>query len=470
MLGLSSPLWLGALATLAIPIGLHLWSRRPTRIVRVGSLRHLDAPRGPRAWGRRLDDIPLLLLRCGVLIAVGLGLAGLTWDRAEHRSAAFDPLFLIEPALLADSLTLYQDPLIDSLRRRGVPLRVLTTGAPEIAGYDPSREAASDPSTWARLGELDVALPRGTSLVVIGRARAASLGAIRPSLSRPIRWYELASDSGARRVVASWAGTGDSTVRQIETRNGLTVRQFLDTQPGGGRPPLLPGPFVVVGDPASFETRAVRAAFAAATAGLFGLAPEIELRTSDRPVDPARKPAWIVWLDRSPLPASVSAALSGGASLLEFPPPTPAASRESGVFAVGTTSISPGLSALTIHRRTAGLDGVPVLVDDQGDPVLTVARAGRGLHFRMAIRPDPAWGDLALGAALPELAAFLLRHGADPADQAPISAAQATPSLSTMAAPAASGPIWSLRNALLWLAAGLLLGERLLAHRRRNPA
>ena len=136
---------------------------------------------------------------------------------------------------------------------------------------------------------------------------------------------------------------------------------------------------------------------------------------------------------------------------------------------VGTSAIPPGLSDVHLVRRSGPIPGAPILIDDNGDAVLTLEPAGRGRHYRLATRADPAWSDLALGSALPELAVFLLSRGAHPADDAPVSATQAAPRRRR-------GPdriesrTTSLRAAALWLAGGLLLVERLLAHRRRSPA
>ncbi|HEY6222774.1 MAG TPA: BatA domain-containing protein, partial [Gemmatimonadales bacterium] len=72
MLGVTTPLWLAALAALAVPIALHLWSRRSGRAVRVGSIRLLGGAPPAMARRPRLHDPWLLALRCALLAALVL--------------------------------------------------------------------------------------------------------------------------------------------------------------------------------------------------------------------------------------------------------------------------------------------------------------------------------------------------------------------------------------------------------------
>ena len=71
----AEPLWLLGLAAIAVPIAIHLRGKRVGRVVRVGSVRWLAGV--PAAWApaRRVRRIPLLLLRCAVLVALSLALA-----------------------------------------------------------------------------------------------------------------------------------------------------------------------------------------------------------------------------------------------------------------------------------------------------------------------------------------------------------------------------------------------------------
>ena len=79
--------WLG-LATLAIPLVLHLLSRQHARREPFPSLRFLGASRLTPARQRRLSDVPLLLLRLGILAAATMALARPVFGRATRDASA----------------------------------------------------------------------------------------------------------------------------------------------------------------------------------------------------------------------------------------------------------------------------------------------------------------------------------------------------------------------------------------------
>ena len=85
-----SPLWLAALAALAIPILIHLRRRRIGRRIQVGSVRHLAGAAMPRRRRLRLRDPWLLALRCAILALVAFALAAPAIRRAE-RPASWMP-------------------------------------------------------------------------------------------------------------------------------------------------------------------------------------------------------------------------------------------------------------------------------------------------------------------------------------------------------------------------------------------
>ena len=90
MLGLLSATWLAGLAALAVPIALHLWSRRGGRTILVGSIRLLAGapPATRRSW--TIQDPWLLALRCAVLVTLVFALAGPYWipvSSARHTVA-----------------------------------------------------------------------------------------------------------------------------------------------------------------------------------------------------------------------------------------------------------------------------------------------------------------------------------------------------------------------------------------------
>jgi hypothetical protein len=165
VIAFAAPAALTALVALAVPIVLHLWSRLTGRPLRVGTISWFAAAPPPVARRPKIEDIWLLLLRCGVIAALALALAEPYWRSATPpRSDATWALVAAEVA--ADSSA---TPLLDSLESSGADVRVLAKGP-----------------IWSLLREADYEAPVGTKFVVV----APNVGADgeRPRLRAETQW------------------------------------------------------------------------------------------------------------------------------------------------------------------------------------------------------------------------------------------------------------------------------------------
>ena len=177
----AEPLWLLGLAAIAVPIAIHLRGKRVGRVVRVGSVRWLAGV--PAAWApaRRVRRIPLLLLRCAVLVALSLALA-----RPYLRASGGEAWVLVAPEV-ASGVSL------DSLRRLGT-VRLLATGFPSIDRVPP--DSTPQPTdVWSLLREADAAAPAGVRLVVVAPGTVAYLRGVRPELSHAVEYVAAPADS-----------------------------------------------------------------------------------------------------------------------------------------------------------------------------------------------------------------------------------------------------------------------------------
>lgn len=190
MLQFAAPLGLLAFGALLAPLLLHL-VRRPRRVVRVGSLRPLEGdPRAVRSL--RWRDHLLLALRCALLAALALSLAGLRWQPAAPPPVRW---LLLVPgtALDARGQAEWQRQLAGSDEARwlapGFP-RVTTTADPPAAG--------AEVDAWSLLRELDARLPGGSHATVFGPTRAALFRGHRPTLAQvEVRWHAVPGDAGS---------------------------------------------------------------------------------------------------------------------------------------------------------------------------------------------------------------------------------------------------------------------------------
>jgi hypothetical protein len=76
MIQFANPLWLWGLLGLAIPITIHLLSKKEGKVIYVGSVRYLEESSTARFRSVRLNEVLLLLLRCLFLTLLILLLAG----------------------------------------------------------------------------------------------------------------------------------------------------------------------------------------------------------------------------------------------------------------------------------------------------------------------------------------------------------------------------------------------------------
>lgn len=228
----SAPLWLYALATLAIPLALHLWSRRPREVIRVGSLRHITDLAEARSWSARLTEPVLLALRLALLASVVLALAGPRIS-GGRVSGAVSQLVLVEPELLADSALIRADPLLDSLARSRATVRLLVRGLPRLqldgVKNEPQRATGNGEreTLWDLLVSADRLVARNGVMIVIARPRVANLGGRRPALHARVHWHAPPSSGAVQWPAARWRTPGDSLL--AVTGRGDTRRVSYQT-------------------------------------------------------------------------------------------------------------------------------------------------------------------------------------------------------------------------------------------------
>jgi hypothetical protein len=259
MLGFLAPLWLAALASLVVPLTLHLWSRRTGRAVRVGSIRLLSGSPPPMARRPRLHDPWLLALRCALLAALVLALARPYW---APRGQTAPPTWALVATDVVDRAR-----LVDSLERTGKTVRPL----------DPA-------DLWLSLAIADQSVPPGTHFEVYATPLLSGTRGTRPELESPVVWHPRASARRPQRP-ATPPSRGRIVVVFADADRSDDARYVAAAVRAAG---------TVSGIPAIVTTRAT----AVAGAEVVGSAD------------------WIVWLSELPLPKAVEQRLQAGATVL----------------------------------------------------------------------------------------------------------------------------------------------------------
>lgn len=414
MLGLLSPWWLAGLGALAIPVALHLWSRRGGRPIRVGSIRLLSGspPATRRSW--TIQDPWLLVLRCAVLGVLVLALAGPYWVPTTSGTHV--------QALVSRDI-MGREALIDSLHRVGLPaasLDSVTSGTPNF---------------WAALRRADRAAEPGTQLVVFAPDLLRYFRGVRPALRSRVEWHS--------RPAAA----------QTEPARPAPAARLVS----------------IFADPSRVDdARYVSAAFGAAGEAT-GIPAVVSLRPATAAgVGDGGGPAdWIIWLSDHPIPTSIRQRVRQGGVLLSDAG-RPAAARSRSRIVTG----SEPTDAWLMRAASGPALGAPIWSDGTGAPLLTVALEGRGLAYRFNSRFFPAWSDFVLRPAFPLAIARLWATGASnaAADQRRITVQQLTPDLDPETSPAPNRSHRSLFLPIWALAMLLFLVERWVSRRPRVTA
>lgn len=194
-----APLWLTALAAIALPILLHLRDAPPSRRIRVGSIADLVGTAAARRR-RRLRDPLLLVLRCLLVALLALLLAHpVVRETRAGRAVAVVPIGA--------------ERVGDSLRAAGVALVDLPA---DSSPWRLARRAAS------RLVEHD-------TLLVVSPLDGERYGAVRPVLAHAVRALPVAP-ARPRPVPHAAIALAAASPRFASARDSVAgvVRDLLD--------------------------------------------------------------------------------------------------------------------------------------------------------------------------------------------------------------------------------------------------
>jgi Aerotolerance regulator N-terminal len=295
MLILLQPLWLMAMAGILFPVLLHLWNERQGRVMRVGSIVLLEKRAPRQSWNRRLSEWWLLVLRCLLLMAVALLLAGPLW---KHSATGEKKGWILAEAGAGPHFT----TLIDSLLK---------------AGYE--RHSWGRDNYWDQFRAADRGAPAGVSFYLFTSAWAGRFGGMRPVTERAVHWYTYTpEDSVSHWIGGAWLSSSDS-VRVAEGSSGPTGTFYRYRMAGAGQmsvqmdsqPPVKVDTTVIrvaiYSDPAYLHDSRYLAATVRALEQFDRKKIQLNVGTT-ADVNavgslPRRKGDWLFWLSSRPLPA-----------------------------------------------------------------------------------------------------------------------------------------------------------------------
>ncbi|CAD5252555.1 MULTISPECIES: BatA domain-containing protein [unclassified Imperialibacter] len=196
MMQLANPLWLWGLLGLAVPLAIHLLSRKEGKVIKVGSLRHLTDSTTRQFKSVKLNELLLLALRSLLLITVVALLAGLLL-----QSSASLPKWVVVDRGAEQHNEIGR--IIDSLTSNDYELRYLEEGFPL------PKDTMSDektPNHWFLAEQLAEA--KISEAVVFTKAYMSGFRGKRPLKPEHVTWFDMPVES--ERLPAIFIIEGDT--------------------------------------------------------------------------------------------------------------------------------------------------------------------------------------------------------------------------------------------------------------------
>lgn len=187
------PTYLWALLGIAVPIAIHLWSKKEGRTIRIGSIQLLQESDPKQTSNLKLNEIWLLLLRILTITILVLILA----EPQLKREGENVPItYLIAPSLLSyDEL----NSITDTLAENGAVMKLLQPGFPEYQkdNFDPT--SAETPNYWQLASEMQDL--ETDSIVVFTNSFQSGIKGKRPQISNNINWVIIDPGNAAEGFV-----------------------------------------------------------------------------------------------------------------------------------------------------------------------------------------------------------------------------------------------------------------------------
>ena len=241
------PSYFWGLFALAIPITIHLWSRKKVLTIKVGSILFIPETKSKQSNSIQLNEWLLLALRC---LIISMLVTILAEPQLTKKMTQQEVAYVFEPSLLA-----HQDGINRFTHISLEGRRLLQTGFPEwhpddaIVSYDTSS------NYWQLAQEIDQ-IP-ADSIVVFTNAFAKALKGKRPTLSTKINWITVDDQTAVTEAVFArvvkdslevFSAQSDKSTLQIDRKRlGNNQVAFnlagdsvsIDTEKGKQQVPIL---------------------------------------------------------------------------------------------------------------------------------------------------------------------------------------------------------------------------------------
>jgi hypothetical protein len=490
LLQLTNPLWLFAIAALAIPVVIHLWNIKPGKTLKVGSIALMGAASRKSSRSFNLLDILLFILRCVFLLVLALLLSQPFWNKTAEAEKLKG--WVLIPRQNIHQVYSSFKTKIDSLNKAGYQIRYFNRG---FAAIDTAKlknladSAKGNPvEDWMLFKRLSSVVPSNLPLYVFTPNNLNGFGGNKPTLNLNIRiqtfiladstkkWVSdaiMSSTSGVLKLTegtSSPTGTtfSSSAVQQTDQR---TSRYQISTNNGQLSVAFKNDSTNKVVDTTTlriviYSDKGMDAGYlkAALNAIKQFTNRRIDIQVINSSIIAKGKIDWVFWLrDRR-----ISLIAAEGIENVFVYQPGKLQNIQSTIHISGVAA-----TALTKHiPSTPSAQDQIIWQDGFGEPVLS-KDDHHVYHFYS--RFDPMWNDLVWSDQFPKAILTLLFDGSQNTDRnndkRVLADEQLTPVLTTEQAKTNSNKITSQvdLSKAFWIALVLLfIMERLLAYRTKS--
>jgi hypothetical protein len=420
MLQFLNPVLLFSLVGLAVPIAIHMWSRKAGKRVKIGSIALLQPAPSKQMRSIRLHELALLLLRCLLLTLLVLLIAQPQW--VSNQPNKQPGWILISPEVM---LQLKQDKsvlqLIDTLQQNGYEVRLFQSGFNPLT-VDQFSEQSTQPahtSYWSLLKEAEEQLPAGTSIYAITDESLQHFQGKRPVTALNVQWISLpAPDTTSLWLADTFIDQTDSLHIQIglSKPEGNTYQTITQKAPPAAI--TLPEPAlkitpkngtytitfsatnqtiqadttslqisILYDENTSEDARYVSSAIKA-IAGYTRR--KINLKQVKQVQQIPTQTQWLFWLSAQQVPAIWQEKVNEGVYMLKY------ASTEEYTNAKSWLQLPENTAKrINLNRISkAAPEGNVVWENGFGNPILTQQTVGKGNIFHCYSRLNPQWNGL----------------------------------------------------------------------------
>ena len=287
MIQFTNPSLLWSLLGLAIPIGIHLLSRKEGKLIKLGSLRHVHETSTQQFKGLRLNEVLLLVLRCALVVLFAFLISGFS-----IASEGTSKWLVLERGLSSQPRV---RQLTDSLASNGYEIHMLASGFPLL------EDSASKSSevNYRKLAD-DLSGERIASAIVLSANRVVDFDGLQNALPPNIKWISQAGQKNSFALQA--IKKGDSIVVRHGFSNANQTYFTTNTGTDAGTATITDPPKIsvalVADDKYTYDKAIVKAALRAIDESF---QVQIEIKDFSKEGFEGGNYDWVVWLsDQAP--------------------------------------------------------------------------------------------------------------------------------------------------------------------------